>query len=278
MTQGGRMDLLVITAHCPDPDSKAADCDLALPDPLSEGLSPEEQARADKFHFAADRIAYQLSHALLRQACAVLSGPEGARAWTPGQVPLSATDKGAPIVAGQPGHPALAVSLAHARGLVAVAVAPSGPDGRVTRLGIDVERRTRRPVDRGLARHAYAPEEADALGVLAEAAFQEAFLLLWTAKEAACKLSGLGLQLGLARPRIQEPDGEVACGWIEVVGDGPETGARWPFRRLASSDPRDVIAVAWDAAPNQGLGADISLHHHHISAADLQKPEILPVL
>lgn len=70
------------------------------------------------------------------------------------------------------------------------------------RVGIDLERRDRdMPVAR-LAARWFAPEEAAALGALAPEPARQAFLRLWTAKEASCKATGTGIYGYLSRWRF----------------------------------------------------------------------------
>lgn len=60
-------------------------------------------------------------------------------------------------------------------------------------LGIDLERLDRQMDVQGLARRWFHPQEAHALETLPDTARREAFLKLWTAKEAACKATGSGI-------------------------------------------------------------------------------------
>jgi hypothetical protein len=93
---------------------------------------------------------------------------------------------------GRPHVPGLAVSLSHTHHLVAVAAAADGP------IGVDVEELHPREV-RELANRWFASEELDWMS--AQPSQLEAFLRLWTAKEAVGKALGRGLrQSGLRRP------------------------------------------------------------------------------
>ncbi|WP_344840020.1 4'-phosphopantetheinyl transferase family protein [Kribbella ginsengisoli] len=103
---------------------------------------------------------------------------------------------GAPVLrhdaAGGPHVDPLAVSLSHSERLVAVVAGLAGP------VGIDLEDRYRRPVT-ALARRWFTPAELAWMRVQPEEL--EAFLHLWTAKEAVGKALGTGLRSGgLRRP------------------------------------------------------------------------------
>ncbi|TDB77458.1 4'-phosphopantetheinyl transferase superfamily protein [Micromonospora sp. KC723] len=88
----------------------------------------------------------------------------------------------------------LPVSVSHDGGVVVVAACRAGT------VGVDVERRRALPAV-ALARRWYAPPELAWLRGLPEPARAEAFLLLWTAKEAVGKALGRGLRDGgLRRP------------------------------------------------------------------------------
>ncbi|MEU4715790.1 4'-phosphopantetheinyl transferase superfamily protein [Micromonospora purpureochromogenes] len=96
------------------------------------------------------------------------------------------------------GAVSLPVSVSHAEGVVVVAARRAGP------VGVDVERRRPLPA-LALAHRWYAPPEAAWLGDLPDAARVEAFLLLWTAKEAVGKALGRGLRAGGLRRLMPVP-------------------------------------------------------------------------
>ncbi|MEH0982904.1 4'-phosphopantetheinyl transferase family protein [Micromonospora sp. CPCC 205556] len=124
---------------------------------------------------------------LLRRAGgALLGGPER-------EVAVGRTPDGRPWV--RAGGVALPVSVSRGEGLVVVAARRAGP------VGVDVERRRPLPAV-ALARRWYAPAEAAWLAGLPDGARVEAFLLLWTAKEAVGKALGRGLRGGGLRRRM----------------------------------------------------------------------------
>ncbi|ONG59111.1 hypothetical protein BKE38_00070 [Pseudoroseomonas deserti] len=166
-------------------------------------LSPEEQARAARFHFEADRRAYVAAHALKRQ----MLSDHGGR---PPQDWCFATG-----AAGKPeveGHPWLRFSLSHCRSLVACAVAATDD------VGLDVEALSRPALTPGLADRFFAPEEAAMLRTLPAAEQPSAFLQIWTLKESFVKATGHGIGLGLERFAF-------ALGPPRLLFAPPETGA-----------------------------------------------------
>jgi 4'-phosphopantetheinyl transferase len=103
-------------------------------------------------------------------------------------------------VSGRPVIDGFAVSLSHARGLIAVAAGRRGP------VGVDVESRREFEID-GMARRWFDPAEVSWLYRQGDPL--EAFLRLWTAKEAVGKALGRGLRgSGLRR--------------VMPLDDGPE--------------------------------------------------------
>ncbi|WP_328329302.1 4'-phosphopantetheinyl transferase superfamily protein [Kribbella sp. NBC_00382] len=110
------------------------------------------------------------------------------------------TGIGTPVLrhdaAGAPHVDPLAVSISHSQRLVAVTAGLSGP------VGIDLEDRYPRPVS-ALARRWFTPAELAWMRVQPEEL--EAFLHLWTAKEAIGKALGTGLRSGGLRRPIPLP-------------------------------------------------------------------------
>ena len=109
-------------------------------------LNPEEIARADRFRFDADRVAYVGAHALVRGVLASV-GPHPAEEWR-----FVCDERGRPEI-----DPALAsplrCNLSHSRGLVAAAVSLRHD------VGVDVERCDRTPRFEDLARRYFTPDE-----------------------------------------------------------------------------------------------------------------------
>ncbi|EEP70045.1 hypothetical protein MCAG_00372 [Micromonospora sp. ATCC 39149] len=147
----------------------------------------------------------------------------------------------------------LPVSVSHAGGVVVVAARLAGG------VGVDVERRRDLPAV-ALARRWYAPQEAAWLGERPADQRAEAFLSLWTAKEAVGKVLGRGLRDGGLRRPMPVP-GEPGELLRPLPGGG---GLRVGHPRLAGAGPLDpagdglvlagelVLAVAVDG-PADGV-------------------------
>jgi 4'-phosphopantetheinyl transferase len=172
-------------------------------------LSRDEQARRDRFVFAADRRDFAAAHVLVRLA---LSSYE-ARA--PAEWRFTLSDRGKPHVsAEQAGTPPLRFSVSHTRGLVACALT-RGAD-----VGVDVERTAERERAGELAPHVLAPEELALARVPGQ--YARRFTELWTLKEAYVKAVGAGLSVALPSIAFEledakdirfRPRGEPQPGW-----------------------------------------------------------------
>lgn len=186
---------------------------LVVPDPvrtrLVAGLNRAERERADGFRFAADAMRFSVAHGWLRH---VLGAELGV---PPADVPL-ADGPGKPRVALAAGP---CFNLAHARDLALVAVADR-------EVGVDVEALDGdRVLDAAVV--ACTGEEAARLDGLPPEERAEAFLRLWTAKEAYLKGTGVGLAVAPDRVEVgPEVDGLAP---VRTIG---EERATWHVRGL----------------------------------------------
>lgn len=147
-------------------------------------LDESEQARAARFVFEPDRHAYIAAHALLRRALSARVDV-APRDWR-----FATAARGKPYLIATPRD--LRFSLSHTRGMTAVAVVEG------YEIGVDVEepRGAREPLK--LAARFFAADETAALRAIDdEAAQREAFLRIWTMKEAVIKATGQGLACAL---------------------------------------------------------------------------------
>jgi 4'-phosphopantetheinyl transferase len=148
-------------------------------------LDDAERARADRFRFAADRLAYVAAHALLRQILADAVGL-APRDWR-----FATEPSGKPVIAPAFGRPTLKFNLSHTRGMVACAVG-WGDD-----LGVDVEPAHAADAALEIVSRNFAPSEIARLSALDPRERSVAFTRLWTLKEAYIKATGQGLGLPL---------------------------------------------------------------------------------
>lgn len=169
-------------------------------------------------------------HALLRIALARSLG------CAPGAVELRREAGGRPLLVAPASAAGIRISLSHARGLVACALAGDAE------VGVDVEDLGRRlPRARALAERFFAAEEAEGLRGLAGQALQERFLELWTCKEAYAKARGraLGEVLAGCGVELSEP-GDPRLRLAPGLGDD---AALWTLRLLRPT-ARHRLAVA----------------------------------
>lgn len=199
------------------------------------GLSAAELRRAASFARPADRAAYATAHTALRQLLGgYLDRPPGALAFVREPCPGCAGPHGRPAVIQADGGPPLHFSLAHSRGLIAVAVAP-----RV--IGVDVERLPSPETVEACARALHPGEQAE-LAAAPPGERRAHFGRLWTRKEAYLKALGTGLSrhprtdyLGSDLSRrparwavLDLPAGPEHAAAIAVPGDRPDhITVRW---------------------------------------------------
>jgi 4'-phosphopantetheinyl transferase len=198
-------------------------------------LDTGERARAERFVFDQHRWSFIAAHALTRSMLAALCGLRTR------DVRFGRTSEGRPYLLGG----GLDFSLTHTGGFVAAAVCTRG------RVGLDAEPARSGP---GPGREV---QVADAYFDPAEATLvrrdgREAFIRLWTLKEAVLKATGAGLaKLGSVRFSLDP---------ICLVDEG--FGGEWRFaqsrpdgthvvalaHRGAGTGPAEVVvrAVPWD--------------------------------
>jgi 4'-phosphopantetheinyl transferase len=132
---------------------------------------------------------------------------------SPSSVVLRRSATGKPELEGSP----LCASLAHSGQVALVAVAEE------REVGVDIERLRRGTESWSLVAHALTATERASLEILPSSRRSEAFLSMWTRKEALLKAVGVGQTVD---PQLVELDG------AEVVATPPELG-----------DPRDWTLV-----------------------------------
>lgn len=142
------------------------------------------------------------------------------------------TEHGRPELA-EPWHRMLRFNWSHSGDAALVAVA------RDVAPGIDIERVRPRARAMELAERYFHPEETAALAELDVAHREQAFLQLWTGKEAVLKAMGRGIAFGLDRLRLAVAPVAPQVIWLE--GDD---AARWQLHRL-SLDAGHIACVAW---------------------------------
>jgi 4'-phosphopantetheinyl transferase len=202
-------------------------------------LADDEAARAARFRCRRDRDRYIVARGLLRTILGRYLGAEPAElrfnyvcvCGDPGCLP----ERRKPALAPEWGGAAIRFNLSHADGVVLYAVA------REREVGVDLERR-RADVDYAeLAAHSLSPREAAAIRSLARGRQPEAFLAIWTRKEAYLKGRGVGLT---APPEVWnvQASRDAAAGSGDV-GDA-SIGPSWRLRAVpVGADHVAALAV-----------------------------------
>lgn len=145
-----------------------------------------------------------------------------------------------------PALPDLHFNLSHAGGDVLLAFAHADP------IGVDLEHAERRVAVDAIATRHFAPAEAAALERLAPAPRRDAFLRLWTRKEAVLKAIGAGLSYGLQRVEFElDANGGVGALVRPPAQEGPP--GDWQLHPLEPA-PGLVGALAWRGAPRHVRG------------------------
>lgn len=195
------------------PDSAAAD------EALSPLLGPADHDRAAARRHSEARRRTRIGRGLLRLLAGDLLGlpPESIRTGaSPGGAPYARAPAtppfevsgeppggtGSPVLASPPAAPpeaplpprAVAVSVTHTRGLVAVAASL-----HAVRLGIDVERLDRNTRPEAIARRHFLDAEIRALLALPQPDRRAVFLRAWTLKESWGKAAGVAVPAALTR-------------------------------------------------------------------------------
>jgi 4'-phosphopantetheinyl transferase len=160
-------------------------------------LSPDEIARADRYHFDRDRRRFIVARGRLRELLGEYTGIE------PRKVAFTYSDRGKPSI-----DTSLLFNISHSG---EVAVYGFGLNRRV---GVDVEEMRSMDDLEGLTKRFFCDKEYELIHNSAEK--ERLFFQLWTAKEAYLKAIGTGIAGGLDAVEVSiEPLGiaNVAGEW-----------------------------------------------------------------
>jgi len=185
---------------------------------LLGALSPEERARASRFHALRDRERYIIAHGALRD---ILSRYMNL---APAHVRLCVAPSGKPALAPAASGQRLEFNLSHSHELALIAV------GSGRQLGVDVECIRPEAPGETIVERFFAPAEATALRALPSEARLAAFFAGWTRKEAYSKARGEGLRKPLNQfAVIIAPEQPAAL--LYDTSD-PSATSRWSLRAL----------------------------------------------
>ncbi|MDQ2855223.1 MAG: 4'-phosphopantetheinyl transferase superfamily protein [Acidobacteriota bacterium] len=194
-------------------------------------LSPDEQSRADRFHFERDRRHFTTARAYLRTLLGTYLG------MTPQEIRFSYTEFGKPALALELNQQ-LKFNLAHSGGLALYGFT------RIGEIGIDLEYIRPEFTGREIADRFFSRMEVASLNQLPKTERHQAFFNCWTRKEAFIKAKGLGLSLGLDQFDVTLAP-EQAAALLQTRWDEKEA-ARWSLMAIEAG-PEYAAAVALEA-------------------------------
>lgn len=190
-------------------------------------LSTEEQARSARYLRPTDRQRFAAGRGQMRQILSVYCqiAPEALQ--------FHQNPQGKPALVDHP----MCFNLSHSSDVAVLAVT----HGQA--VGIDLETNTRQADYTNIARRFFAPSETEALLALTPTQQAQAFLNIWTRKEAYIKALGVGLSIPLDSFTVSLGEPAVLSGaaadWnlltftpslsftAALVVDGPIQGIRW---------------------------------------------------
>lgn len=196
---------------------------------LTEILSVDERARADRFYFERDRIRFIVGRSLLRKILGKYLEIE------PSQLEFSYGSRGKPALTVTLQGSVVHFNLSHSQGLALYAIS------RDRRVGIDIE--YIRPLDKveQLVKRFFSSRENLEFQALPPNHQQAAFFKGWTCKEAYLKATGEGLAGSLDQIDISLTPGKSPQ--LMSINGSPESAEGWSLQQL-NPEPGYVAAVA----------------------------------
>lgn len=170
-------------------------------------LTPDEQARANRFRFSKDRTRFIAARAQMRSILGLYAHEE------PSELEISYAPQGKPYLP----HRDLRFNMSHSGRLGLIAVA----DRR--EVGVDLEHLRSKTDHESIATRFFAPAEVARLRAVPEGMRREAFLACWTRKEAYIKAKGGGLSIPLDQFEVS----------LDSVGPSRLLNVRWDQRETA---------------------------------------------
>jgi 4'-phosphopantetheinyl transferase len=152
---------------------------------LDSTLSPNEWARASRFHSCTDRRRFVATRAILRQILSRYLGREER------ELHFGCGPYGKPFLRSDSRQPELRFNLAHSHGMVLYGIT------RNRQIGVDLERIDHSFADQRIAERFFSRRECSALRALPASHQIAAFFDCWTRKEAYVKAIGVGFHMPL---------------------------------------------------------------------------------
>jgi len=198
---------------------------------LTNWLSAEERARVARFGKPILARRYTIGRAALRFVLAARLDV------APHAVPIERDPRGRPRL---PDAPLLDFNVTHTGDAAMFGLVEAGG----VRIGVDLERASRNVNDAGLARRVCTPREREALATLDEHGRRQAFLRLWTCKEAMSKATGDALAAPFRHLDVaREPDLAL------VAGPAPYAPRDWTLHAAEVQDGFIGTVALWSTNP-----------------------------
>ena len=194
---------------------------------LAALLDPQEQQRAQRFHFPVHRQRYVVRKAMLRQILARYLAVDAAA------IAFVEDDLGKPRLADSSAERGICFNTSHCEGRSVCAMI------RDRSIGVDLETFSRsRDFEWPQMSQQFAhPREQNYLRALPTQTRAQAYLRLWTLKEALVKARGQGLSQDLRDLELTSVLAEAGGGWTDA------SGHIWRFHVL-EPDGTAVVSVA----------------------------------
>jgi 4'-phosphopantetheinyl transferase len=203
-----------------------ASLDKRLADSVERHLSADEISRADRFHFAKDRIHFVAARGLLRTLLSAYLGVNSDK------LKFSYAEKGKPAL--QESHQsAINFNLAHSHGMAVYAFS------HCREIGVDLEYMREDVANEDIAERFFSGREIKMLAAVPVELRKQAFFNCWTRKEAYIKARGEGLSMPLDEFDVSLEPGEPAA--LLANHKEPAEVSRWSMRSI--SVPSDYVAA-----------------------------------
>ena len=196
---------------------------------LRPTLSPDECARADRFHFERDRNRFIVARGSLRKILGRYLGKDPAR------LSFIYSQYGKPSLLAERAEDMVSFNLSHANELALIAVT------RDRQIGVDIEFIRPEFASEEIAERFFSQTEVSALRALAAEMQSEAFFNCWTRKEAYVKALGEGMSMPLDQFNVSLAPGSAAA-LLGNLRDAREV-LRWSLQELFPG-PGYTAAVA----------------------------------
>jgi len=196
---------------------------------LEKILSPDEQLRANRFHFERHKRRFIVSRASLRKTLGYYLESD------PSRLEFSYGPRGKPVLASTNDARKLCFNMSHSNELALCVVT------RNCSIGVDLEYIRPNPDVELLAKNFFFSREYEAISVFPPDRKQKEFFNLWTLKEAFLKATGEGLR-GLEHIEVSVSPWESQA--LLGINGTNQTTCRWSIVQLIpAQDYTAAIAV-----------------------------------